>query len=228
MFPNLVRDKHLTFRAVMIWLLCCVVCAEVICAETGCVRRRIFVRSDPPGALLYVNKKPVGHTPITLSFTHYGEMEFTLSKDGYETVREMRKIRAPWYQWSGVDFFSEVVWPQKITDLKQLDFQMVPERNVSQSELLARAESLRRESQAQTTLQVGNTNNQGIAPIVVPSQPPTVQSPSELQNGYYGYGGYGNGGTTAPSGSIGATVSPFTNNPTPPNIQFNTVSPNGY
>ena len=211
MFSNLIR-KRLTFQAVTIWLLCC-----VICAETGCVRRRIFVRSDPPGALLYVNKKPVGHTPITLSFTHYGEMEFMLSKDGYETLREIRRIRAPWYQWPGVDFFSEVVWPQKITDLKQLDFKMDPERNVSQSELLARAESLRRESQAQTTLQVG-TNNQGIAPIVYPSQTPTVQSPSEWQNGYYG-------GATQPSGSIGAPVSPFTNNPTPPNIQFNT---NGY
>ncbi|MCL2349015.1 MAG: PEGA domain-containing protein [Planctomycetaceae bacterium] len=211
----------------MIRLLCCVICAEIICAETGCVRRRIFVRSDPPGALLYVNKKPVGHTPITLSFTHYGEMEFMLSKDGYETLREIRKIRAPWYEWPGVDFFSEVVWPQKITDLKQLDFQMVPERNVSQSELLSRAESLRRESQAQTTLQVGsgNMNNPGIAPIMVPSQTPTVtptvQSPSELQNGYYG-------GTTQPSGSIGVPVSPFTNNPTPPNIPFSTVSPSGY
>jgi len=214
MFPNLIRDKHLAFRAALIWLLCC-----VICTETGCVRRRIFVRSDPPGALLYVNKKPVGHTPVTLSFTHYGEMEFMLSKDGYETVKEIREIRAPWYQWPGVDFFSEVVWPQKITDLKQLDFKMDPERNVSQSELLARAESLRRESQAQTTLQVGagNTNNQGIMPIVVPpqssTQSPTVQSPSGLQNGYYG-------GMTQPSGSIGAPVSPFINNPTPPNIQY--------
>ena len=157
------------------------------------------------GAMVYVNKQPVGRTPVTASFTHYGTMEFTLVKEGYEPLTEYRKIRAPWYQWPGIDFFSEVVWPQEITDTKQLDFQLKQSRLVTQDELLERAEGMRRESQSQATYRTGNGTTTG---IIDPFSTPATESSLE------GTGSalpYGNGEIPAGAGSIGAPTSPFTN-----------------
>ena len=129
-----------------------------LCFDMGCVRRRMFIRAFPEGfsqpingAMVYVNKQPVGQTPVTCHFTHYGTMEFTVIKEGYEPLTEYRKVRAPWYQWPGIDFFSEVVWPQEMTDTKQIDFQLRPERMITQDELIDRAEVMRRESQSLAT-----------------------------------------------------------------------------
>ena len=190
-----------------------------ICFEMGCVRRRMFIRAFPEGnsqlpisgAMVYVNKQPVGQTPVTCHFTHYGTMEFTIAKEGYETLTEYRKVRTPWYQWPGIDFFSEVVWPQQITDTKQIDFQLRPERIISQDELIDRAESMRRESQALATFRAESGTTTGIinpvttiptggdtfgGPLVAPSSP------------------YTDTGNVMPSaGSIGAPVSPFINAP---------------
>ena len=188
------------------------------CFETGCVRRRVFIRafhegnSHIPisGAMVYVNKQPIGRTPVTCHFTHYGTMEFTVIKEGYEPLTEFRKVRAPWYQWPGIDFFSEVIWPQEITDTKQIDFQLRPVRLMSQDELIDRAESLRRESQSLAKFRTENGTTTGIidpvttfptggntsgSSLVAPSNPYTSQ------------------GITPPNaGSIGAQNSPFANN----------------
>ena len=191
-----------------------------MCFETGCVRRRMYIRAfregnslvPITGATVYVNKQPVGRTPVTCHFTHYGTMEFTIIKEGYEPLTEYRKVRAPWYQWPGIDFFSEVIWPQEITDTRQIDFQLRPERLITQDELIDRAESMRRESQSLATFRAESGTTTGIinpvtnistggdtlgGPLVTPSNPyaRTENVPSN-------------------AGSIGAPVSPFTNTPT--------------
>ena len=33
--------------------------------QTGCVRRRLTVRSNPPGALVYIDDRPIGKTPVS-------------------------------------------------------------------------------------------------------------------------------------------------------------------
>ena len=190
-----------------------------ICFETGCVRRRAYIRAfhegNPhvpiSGALVYVNKQPVGRTPVTCHFTHYGTMEFTVIKEGYEPLTEFRKVRAPWYQWPGIDFFSEVVWPQEITDTKQIDFQLRPERLMSQDELIDRAESMRRGSQTLATHRAESGTTTGIIdPITaLPSGGNTsadlLVTPSSP---------YSNPGNMSPNtGSIGVQNSPFINNP---------------
>jgi len=188
-----------------------------LCFEVGCVRRRMFIRAfhegytqPVTGAIVYVNKQPVGRTPVTCSFTHYGTMEFTIVKEGFEPSTEYRKVRAPWYQWPGMDFFSEVVWPQEITDTKQIDFQLRPERIVSQDELIDRAEAIRRESQALATFRTESGTTIGIfnpvttVPVVGDSTGSSVIAPSHP---------YGERSIPSGTGSIGAQVSPFVNNP---------------
>jgi hypothetical protein len=37
-------------------------------AATGCVQRRMTIRSDPPGALVYVDDYQIGTTPVSHDF----------------------------------------------------------------------------------------------------------------------------------------------------------------
>ena len=55
------------------------------------------IRSNPPGALVYVDDYEVGITPISTSFIYYGQRRIRLVKDGYETLTVMQPIPPPWY-----------------------------------------------------------------------------------------------------------------------------------
>ncbi len=117
-----------------------------IAAQTGCVQRRMTVRSNPPGALVYVDDQatPIGVTPVAHDFVYYGTRKFRLVKDGYETLTELRSIPAPWYEIPPLDFVSENLVPGEIRDHRCLDFQMKPQMMVPTDQLRARAENLRR------------------------------------------------------------------------------------
>ena len=111
---------------------------------SGCVRRRMTVLSNPPGATVYLDGKEIGRTPFSTNFDFYGKREFRLVKDGYETKTVILPVRAPWYQWFPLDFASEVLLPGKLTDQKYYEFDMQPAAIVPTPELLGRAEELRR------------------------------------------------------------------------------------
>ncbi|MHC5079610.1 MAG: PEGA domain-containing protein, partial [Planctomycetota bacterium] len=53
----------------------------------GCVERTIEVRSDPPGAEVYLDRAFRGRTPVRLPFHHYGVREITVRKAGFKTRR---------------------------------------------------------------------------------------------------------------------------------------------
>jgi hypothetical protein len=112
--------------------------------HAGCVQRRMTVRTNPPGALLYVDDYPIGTTPISTNFTYYGTRKIRLVKDGYETLTVMQPIPAPWYQFPPIDFVAENVVPGEIRDHRALDFQLRPQTIVPTDQLLSRAEELRR------------------------------------------------------------------------------------
>jgi hypothetical protein len=112
--------------------------------QSGCVERRMTVRTNPPGALLYVDDYPVGQTPVSANFTYYGTRKIRLVKDGYETLTVMQPMPPPWYEYLPVDFVAENFVPGKIRDQRVLDFQMKPQMVVPTEQLLSRAEELRR------------------------------------------------------------------------------------
>lgn len=113
----------------------------------GCVRRRLTVRSNPPGALVLIDGQEIGRTPVATPFTYYGTRNFRLMKDGYETVSLNQKFSAPWYQIPGIDFVSENLIAKEIRDERVVDFELVPKANVSMDDVLTRAEQLRAEVQ---------------------------------------------------------------------------------
>src|SRR5260370_6474277 len=80
---------------------------------TGCVERRMIVNSDPPGAEVYVNNLPYGNGKADVPFLYNGVYHMMLVQDGYETLQVDQPVPPFWYEWLGVDFFTENLWPGK-------------------------------------------------------------------------------------------------------------------
>ena len=57
-----------------------------------------MVRSNPPGAMVYVDNQPIGTTPCATDFIYYGTREIRLVKAGYETLTVNQPLPAPWYE----------------------------------------------------------------------------------------------------------------------------------
>lgn len=138
--PGCRRDAHrLALVALVAWGLI---------ASPGCVRRRLTVRSNPPGALLYVDNQQIGSTPCSVDFTYYGTREIRLVKAGYETLTVNQPIPAPWWQTPGVDFVADNLIPTKIRDNRTVLLTMSPERVEPSGALIARGQLLREQAQA--------------------------------------------------------------------------------
>ena len=112
-------------------------------ASAGCVQRRMMIRSNPPGALVYVDDYEIGTTPVSHNFTYYGTRKIRLVKDGYETLTLMQPIPTPWYEIPPLDFCLENLVPGELRDHRTLDYQLRPQMVVPPDELLGRAEALR-------------------------------------------------------------------------------------
>ncbi len=128
-------------RPIVGWVLLALLLSA---SQSGCVQRRMIVRTNPPGALLYVDDYPIGTTPVAVSFTYYGTRKIRIVKDGFETLTVMQPIPTPWYEYPVLDFVSENFVPGQIRDQRVLDYQLKPQMVVPSEQLLARAEELRR------------------------------------------------------------------------------------
>ena len=131
------------------------------------MRRRLTIRSNPPGALVFVDDQAIGVTPVSTSYTHYGTRKIQIFKDGFDTVTAKQRFPKPWYQYPVIEFFAENLWPLEIRDERYVDFEMVPQQMVPNEKLLERAESLRMSSrQGQVT------------PLWTPAAAPSTTSPA--------------------------------------------------
>ncbi len=117
-----------------------------VSVTSGCVRRRMTVRTNPPGAAVSIDNQSIGVSPAATPFTYYGDRDVRVSKDGYQTEVIRQRIRPPWYQLPGVDFFAETLWPGELRDERIIDVQLVPKAEVPQDELVGRADGLRMQS----------------------------------------------------------------------------------
>jgi hypothetical protein len=112
--------------------------------STGCVERRFIITTDPPGAVVYNEKGlPVGASPTDQGFIYYGDYEFTLVRDGYETKVVRERVRAPWYEWFLLDFFSENVIPFTLRDIRRFNYQLERKKDVPPETVLESATTLR-------------------------------------------------------------------------------------
>lgn len=159
------RNRALPSRLILLAL-------AVVCA-TGCVRRRLLVRSNPPGATVHVDNQPIGVTPCGVDFVYYGTREIRLSAPGYETLTVNQPIPTPWYELPGIDFFSENLIPTTIKDERVVSYNLVRQRMAPAEEIIARGEELRRQATPLGVAPIGTPATVGFeAPIE--AQRPTV------------------------------------------------------
>ena len=113
--------------------------ALVVAACSGCISRSLLIESEPPGAQVRLNGTPVGETPVTVSFRHYGIYDVELRKDGFETVRTVEPVTAPLYARFPLCLFTELLWPGRIRDDRYLSYKLARPVAPDRAGLLRRA-----------------------------------------------------------------------------------------
>jgi len=130
-----------------------VIAVAACLAQAGCVQRRMTIRTNPPGAMVYVDEHPIGLSPISTNFTYYGTRQIRLVKDGYETRTIKQPVSPPWYEIPPLDFIAENFVPGEIRDQHVFDYPLTPQRLVPEDEVRGRAEELRRQTRSAAGVQ---------------------------------------------------------------------------
>ena len=155
-------------------LLVAVGCA---CLFSGCVERRFTVITDPPGALVYVNNKPIGPSPASVPFIYPGIYQIRLVMDGFEMQVIDQKVEAAFYAYPPIDLLAENIYPFVITDHQTFNYTMrKPGQQVNIDELRLRGEELRQQGRE---LPPPSVPADGGAPPPQPARPRGTPRPFE-------------------------------------------------
>jgi len=103
-----------------------------ICLITsGCISRILEIRTDPPGARVFIEGKEIGTSPAEFTFDHYGERDLLITcatQDDetihYAPVREKIDISCPWWGYFPIDFLVDVL-PFTVTDRQEISYTLV-------------------------------------------------------------------------------------------------------
>jgi hypothetical protein len=139
-------------------------------AAAGCVERTMTISTTPDGALVWLNDKEVGRTPVKVPFEWYGDYDVVIRKEGFQTLKTDWKLVAPWYQYPPIDFFAELLTPATIYDEHARHFDLDPVQPTSKEELVARALEFRSEAT-------------GEVPGGAPTSPPTEPKEGRTTHG---------------------------------------------
>ncbi len=164
------QHRSMSGQRIAIWLL-----AIATLLPTGCVRRRLAVRTNPPGAMVFVDNQQIGTTPCSVDFTYYGTREIRLVKPGFETLTVDQPIPTPWYQIPPIDFVSENLVSRKILDHRTVSYNLQPRVIVPTEQLLDRANQLRQETLQEAVVPASAV---GVPNVVLPATiPPGTLGP---------------------------------------------------
>ncbi len=144
-------------------------------ALTGCVERRFVITSDPPGAMVFDEKGlPLGPAPVDKQWTYNGKYQFTLVRDGYQTLRVDEQVSPRWFEYFPLDFFTENVIPYTFRDIRRFHYQMQPMPIVAPEMVLEQGRGLRDRGRA---IEGGGANPLQSAPTMPPAAPVTMLPP---------------------------------------------------
>ncbi len=118
--------------------------ALLIGASTGCVRRTIQISTTPPGALVWLNHREIGRTPVEVDFTHYGTYDLLIKKKGWEPMIGSMPTGFRVHGTPGLDLALEVL-PVPTHDVVKWHIELAL-RDTDQSALLDRAAAMRAEA----------------------------------------------------------------------------------
>jgi hypothetical protein len=114
---------------------------------SGCVERRFVVETDPPGAMVQVNGRPLGITPVDGRFDYYGTYHFTIIHEDTGTLQVDQKVPAPVYEYFPIDFFTENLWPFHVQDVRHFRYNLPPKSQPNTDQLLDEATRQRQRGQ---------------------------------------------------------------------------------
>ena len=115
--------------------------ALCVLTAAGCVDRTLVITSTPPGALVWVNDREVGRTPVRTAFTYYGTYDVRLVREGFEALQSEGRAVAPWWDRPIVDLVAEVM-PERYESMVSWHFHLQP-RDDDRGVLVERARSMR-------------------------------------------------------------------------------------
>ncbi|HUT36514.1 MAG TPA: hypothetical protein VNE39_23705 [Planctomycetota bacterium] len=121
----------------------------------GCVHREIEIMTRPPGARVEFDGQVLEQgSPARFPFDWYGTHEIIVEKPGYFRERLFVHMAPPWYEQFPIDFFSELLWPGRLYDIRtypvvldrELPMDDVPddEKTAMKVGLIERGEQFRR------------------------------------------------------------------------------------
>ncbi|MCA9056190.1 MAG: PEGA domain-containing protein [Planctomycetaceae bacterium] len=158
--PPLSPSFHIALRAIVLrssprfqtrlrWSVALPVLVALL-SQSGCVYRRLTIRTNPPGAIVEVNGKRIGTSPASMDFTYYGTYDIKLSKPGFETLAIKQPVAPPWYQIPPLDAVSDNLIPVQVTNRHDLlwNLQPLPAESFDDNRLRDRGQDYR--SQART------------------------------------------------------------------------------
>jgi hypothetical protein len=108
----------------------------------GCVERRLSINTEPQGATVFLNDEEIGESPVMVSFEWYGDYNVRISKEGYETLKTHRKLKAPWYDGPPFDLLS-LLNPKRTVDSYEWSFTLEEKKQISRENLIQNAEKLK-------------------------------------------------------------------------------------
>jgi hypothetical protein len=66
--------------------------------------------------MVLLNDEEIGNSPVTVSFEWYGDYNVAIRKEGFETLKTHRKLKAPLHDGFPFDFFANTLNPNRIVD----------------------------------------------------------------------------------------------------------------
>ncbi|MEO0511542.1 MAG: PEGA domain-containing protein [Planctomycetota bacterium] len=118
-----------------------VLLVAAVAALPGCLRRKIRITSDPPGAVVFLNQRPIGVTPAEAAFTFYGRYDVRLEAGGHEPLKTARTAHAPPWEWPVIDLAFELV-PFPVEHTVAWHFELEPTPPRGSAAIRAREEAL--------------------------------------------------------------------------------------
>lgn len=86
-----------------------VVLVFILLGSVGCVRRTISITTEPPGALVWLNDREIGRTPLEVDFLFYGIYDVRLVKEDFEPLITTGNAKVPIWDTVGLDLVSELM-----------------------------------------------------------------------------------------------------------------------
>ncbi|MBC8203215.1 MAG: PEGA domain-containing protein [Planctomycetes bacterium] len=113
----------------------------ILLLSTGCVKRTLSITTTPSNALVWLNDREVGRTPLEIEFLYYGEYDVRIQHVDSESLMTTRWVKSPWWDMPFVDLAAEAM-PFDLNANPVWHFDLQP-RNNNLDDLVQRANSFR-------------------------------------------------------------------------------------